>query len=434
MPPRLTVQGELSDFKSHGSGHCYFSIKDKNAVVPCVMWASNAKKLKFQLDNGLFVLAKGHIDVYVPGGKYQFYVTKLEPQGAGALQLAFEQMYRKLQDEGLFDHEHKKNLPSYPNRIGIVTSSSGAAVDDIRTSVLTRWPCELLYFDVPVQGDDAAKKIALTLYEINAKNKKNKLDLLIVGRGGGSRQDLWAFNEEALARAIFDSDIPVISAVGHEYDTSISDLVADARASTPTKAGVIAVPDIREVKNHLNSLQRSITAEILANYQYASSEVKNLCSTAVIRNPLYPVMMATQKLDELIAGLMAAGTEKIHNAKEHLFAKERQTRDIEPHRLIDQSSINLTKLQNRCLAASEKVRNNSRLKLVAMENRLGALNPKAVLKRGYSMTTLKENAAIITSASQLKAGDIIITEFADENLVESQVKKTQNKQAENMDI
>ncbi|MBN2592552.1 MAG: exodeoxyribonuclease VII large subunit, partial [Sedimentisphaerales bacterium] len=215
LPPQLIVRGQISDFKHHTSGHCYFSLKDEGAVLPCVMWASKVKNVKFSPEDGMEVLSTGHIDVYAPGGKYQLYVDKIEPAGVGALQLAFEQMVAKLRREGLFDEVHKKALPPYPMRIGILTSESGAALRDITDSIHNRWPCAKLFlYPVPVQGEGSAEKIAAALHDINRRDQRLKLDVLIVGRGGGAIEDLWAFNEEVLARAIFDSTIPVISAVG----------------------------------------------------------------------------------------------------------------------------------------------------------------------------------------------------------------------------
>ena len=238
LPGRLTITGEITDWKLHHSGHCYFSLKDENALLPCVMWKSSFSKLRFEPENGMAVLGTGFIDVYEPQGKYQFYVERMEPAGVGALQLAFEQMVRRLEAQGLFDEAHKKPIPPYPQRIGILTSESGAAIEDIKDSIWNRWPCvRLLLYPVPVQGEGAAEEIAAGLRDINRRNKELKLDILIVGRGGGSMEDLWAFNEEVLARAIFDSKIPVISAVGHEVDTTIADLVADRRAFDANKSG-----------------------------------------------------------------------------------------------------------------------------------------------------------------------------------------------------
>ena len=259
LPSRLAITGEITNWSIARSGHAYFDLKDENALLPCVMWRSKLDRIKFEPANGLAIIAKGYIDVYSPHGKYQFYAESMQPAGIGALQLAFEQMIKRLEAQGLFDDVHKKPLPAYPERIGILTSESGAAVHDIIDSIHNRWPpAGLFLYPVPVQGEGAAEKIAAALRDVNRRNKELKLDILIVGRGGGSLEDLWAFNEEVLARAIFDSKIPVISAVGHEVDTTIADLVADARASTPTKAGVVAVPDMQEVLEHVDNLKKKV--------------------------------------------------------------------------------------------------------------------------------------------------------------------------------
>lgn len=248
LPGRVTVSGEISGWKQHHSGHCYFSLKDEGSALPCAMWKPRAARLKFRPENGLAVCATGSVSVYVPQGRYSMVIEEMTPAGLGALQLAYEQMVRRLRAEGLFADEHKQPIPTYPERIGILTSESGAAVHDIADSVHNRWPPTRLYlYPVSVQGEGAAEQIAAAIRDLNRCNKRLKLDLLIVGRGGGSLEDLWAFNEEVLARAIFDSKIPIISAVGHEVDVTVADGVADARASTPTKAGVVAVPDMREV-------------------------------------------------------------------------------------------------------------------------------------------------------------------------------------------
>ncbi|MHC4888974.1 MAG: exodeoxyribonuclease VII large subunit, partial [Planctomycetota bacterium] len=278
LPPRLIVRGEISGWKHHTSGHCYFSLKDECGILPCVMWASKFKNVKFSPEDGMAVLTTGHIDVYTVGGKYQLYVDKLEPEGVGALQLAFEQMYKRLKAEELFEEKYKKPLPAYPEKIGILTSESGAAVHDIIDSIHNRWPpAGLFLYPVPVQGEGAAEKIAAALGDVNRRNNELKLDILIVGRGGGSLEDLWAFNKEILARAIFDSKIPVISAVGHEVDTTIADLVADARASTPTKAGVVAVPDMQEVLEHMDNLKKRLGSQLKFLVYSAEQQSDELC-------------------------------------------------------------------------------------------------------------------------------------------------------------
>jgi exodeoxyribonuclease VII large subunit len=234
------------------------------------MWKSKFSKVKFEVENGLAVVARGHVDVYPPQGKYQFYVDTMKPAGIGDLHLAFEQMRKRLASEGLFDDKLKKPLPKYPQRIGIFTSESGAAVHDIIDSIFGRWSCAKLFlYPVAVQGEGAAGEIAGALRDVNRRNKQLGLDLLIVGRGGGSLEDLWAFNEEVLARAIFDSSIPVISAVGHEVDTTIADLVADARASTPTKAGVVAVPDMEDVLEQLAAIESRLGVKVEGRLELA---------------------------------------------------------------------------------------------------------------------------------------------------------------------
>jgi exodeoxyribonuclease VII large subunit len=424
LPPRLIVRGEISDWKHHASGHCYFSLKDEGAVLPCVMWASKFKNIKFSPENGMEVLSTGHIDVYTLGGKYQLYVDKIEPAGIGALQLAFEQMVAKLRKEGLFDEAHKKALPLYPMRIGILTSESGAALHDITDSIHSRWPCAKLFlYPVPVQGEDAAVKIAAALREINRYNQKFDLDVLIVGRGGGAMEDLWAFNEEVLARAIFDSTIPVISAVGHEVDTTIADLVADARASTPTKAGVVAVPDMQEILQQLTSTEQRLSNQTRARLKIAEHMLEIILANAVFRNPLMPVQNSRQQLDELTAELQDVIKELLTEAHRKLSAGYEQIIRIEPHRLLGYKTIELNNWQNRANMGICAAINNCQMQLTAKENRLIALNPRSVLRRGYSITTNKQTGLLVRTSEDVSIGDFLITELANENLIESEVKK-----------
>ncbi len=405
LPPRLIVRGEISDWKHHTSGHCYFSLKDESGILPAVCWASKFRNVKFSPEDGMAVLATGHIDVYTVGGKYQLYVDKLEPEGVGALQLAFEQMYKRLKAEGLFEEKYKKPLPAYPERIGILTSESGAAVHDIIDSIHNRWPpAGLFLYPVPVQGEGAAEKIAAALRDVNRRNKELKLDILIVGRGGGSLEDLWAFNKEVLAKAIFDSKIPVISAVGHEVDTTIADLVADARASTPTKAGVVAVPDMQEVLEHVDNLKKRL-----------GSQLKFL------------VYSAEQQSDELCVRLESSVKQLLAEARAKLHAAFQQIVKIEPHRLLGKKAVDLNNLENQANAAIQAIINNCRMQLTAKENLLAGLNPKSVLQRGYSITANKKTGLLIKSSEDVRIGDLLITELAEENLIESKVINTQNK-------
>jgi len=401
LPTRLTIAGEITDWRLHHSGHCYFSLKDENSILPSVMWKSKFSAVKFQPENGLAVLATGSIDVYVPHGRYQLIIDRLVPAGVGALQLAFEQMVKKLQSQGLFDEEHKKPLPAYPMRIGILTSESGAAIHDIKDSIHNRWPCTKLYlYPVPVQGEGAAQEIAFGLRDVNNRNKKLKLDILIVGRGGGSLEDLWAFNEEVLARAIFDSKIPIISAVGHEIDTTVADLVADARASTPTKAGVVAVPDMQMVLADLENSQSNLYSNIVLCLRYSE-----------------------QQLDEIAANIADAIKHFLTERRQHLYESYEQIVKIEPHRLLGKMRDDLNTLHNQASAAIQATINRYKIQLTAQANLLAGLSPKSVLKRGYSITTNKRTGLLLRTPDDIRIGDHLITELADENLVESKVTK-----------
>ncbi len=379
LPSQLTIAGEVTNWSAAGSGHCYFGLKDAAAVMPCVMWKSSFRKVRFEPGDGQKVIATGYIDVYEPQGKYQFYVEQLIPAGVGELQLAFEQMRKRLEAEGLFADEYKKGLPAYPERIGILTSESGAAVHDIEDSIRGRWPCAKLFlYAVPVQGEGTAEKIAAAIRDVNRRNKELRLDVLIVGRGGGSLEDLWAFNEEVLARAIFESEIAVISAVGHEVDVTIADLVADARASTPTKAGVIAVPDMDEVLGQLDSFEGRLGSKARWTLDLCKSNLETILANAVFRSPYWAVRNGEQQLDELYISARAAVGEVVNRVK---------------------------------------------LQLAEQENQLYALNPKAVLGRGYSITTSKKSGRLIKSLKDVKVGEVMVTELAKENLIESKVIK-----------
>jgi len=428
LPGRLAVTGEITDFKHHTSGHCYFSLKDQNAVLPCVMWKSNFNRVKFEPENGLAVLATGFIDVYAPQGKYQLYVDSLQPAGVGALQLAFEQMLKRLQAEGLFDEAYKKTIPLYPERIGILTSESGAAIADIKDSIWNRWPCaKLLLYPVPVQGEGAAEKIAAALRDVNRRNKELGIDILIVGRGGGPPEDLWAFNEEILARAIFDSKIPVISAVGHEIDTTIADLVADARASTPTKAGVVAVPDMQEILKRLINMQSRLAGEIKATLKLAQQNLETILAGAAFRNPLLPIRNKQQQLDELGVKLADSIKSLLTEARAKLHASYEQIARIEPHRLLARKTVDLNNLKNRANAAIKAAVNKVQVQLIAQANRLAGLNPKSVLQRGYTITTNKKTGLLVRTTDDVQIADYIITELAAENFIESKVTNRQNR-------
>ncbi len=446
LPARMIIAAEISGFKQHRSGHCYFDLKDENSVLPAVMWKSAAAKLKFAPENGLAVTAKGYVDVYPPQGKYQFHVETMSPAGTGELQLAFEQMRKKLEAMGLFDKKHKKPLPKFPQRIAILTSESGAALHDITEGIFSRWPVtKLLLYPVPVQGDGAAEKIAEAIKNVNSRNLSLKVDLLIVGRGGGSMEDLLAFNQEPLAMAIFDSKIPVISAVGHEVDVTISDLVADERASTPTRAAVIAVPDANEILEKINAIENRLKANAKNKFDMAIAKLKTILASAVFRNPVALVNNKAQLIDERENKLIATAKQIIKNTGDAIRCFHDKLSKIEPHMLISQKKVFLNNLQNQMnvlhlqkiaalAAALDRLENRettgltqklaaSKLQLESQAARLAGLNPKSVLERGYSITKNSRTGAIIKNTSDVNIDDILITELKDNILVESRVTK-----------
>ncbi|MBN2731773.1 MAG: exodeoxyribonuclease VII large subunit [Balneolaceae bacterium] len=297
----IKVEGEVSNASTSRSGHTYFTLKDEDAQLSCVIWRGVNQRLETELTDGQQIIVGGDIQVYPPHGKYQLIVRSVEQAGIGALQKAFEKLKTKLKDEGLFDDIHKKPLPKFPFRIGVITSATGAAFHDIRDTLQRRWPlATILLHHASVQGVNAAPQLVKA---INWFSHKNDIDLLIVGRGGGSLEDLWPFNEEAVARALFHCPIPTISAVGHEVDFSISDFVADARAATPTQAAIIAAPDINEVRMYTDDLSRRVEDALKERIQNQQQRVEQLIQSH-----------ALLKMKDRIATFH----EKTANMKEHL--------------------------------------------------------------------------------------------------------------------
>lgn len=361
----VCIKGELSNYKIYPSGHHYFSLKDRDGSLRCVMFRGNAQKLRYVPENGMSVLAYGRIAVYERDGAYQLQCSQLIPEGTGDLQLAFEQLKAKLSDEGLFDREHKKPLPLMPEKIAIITSSAGAAVHDMIRILGQRWPMsKVLLLPVRVQGVEAPPEIAGA---IKYCNEFKIADLIITGRGGGSIEDLWAFNDERVARAIYASKIPVISAVGHEPDVTISDYVADARASTPSNAAEIAVPDSAEMRNHLNKLETIFTQSIDAKLKNYRERLKYIGTKPVITEP------TTQ---------------------------------------IDNRRQNLDYIYRRLVAAQDRIISDSRKNFISLAASLDAMSPLRVLSRGYTVAS-KADGDTVKQASELNKGDKINLRFSD---------------------
>ncbi len=369
--PRLTVvnvSGEISNFKNHfSSGHWYFTLKDSNASVRCVMFRNNASRVKFQVEDGLAVVLKGRVSLYEKDGQYQFYAEEMHPVGEGDLALQFKQVKEKLEREGLFDVTSKRPLPKFPKRIAVITSDTGAAVRDILNITASRYPtCEIVMCPVLVQGDMAARDMIATL---NRVYRLNDIDAVIIGRGGGSAEDLHCFNDETLARKIYESPFPVISAVGHETDFTICDFVADVRASTPSHAAELVTPDFSELKNSIDAVSNLLKSTILRKCDLCCSRLQTL-STRVSR----------------------ANIERIV-----------QNKQLEIDRISD-------KMANKMVLALQ----DSVSRAVSLTARIDALSPLKVMSRGFSAVI--RNGEYITNVQKLNKGDNITVKFNDGNI------------------
>ncbi len=362
--PTLWVEGEVSNFKAHYSGHYYFTLKDASSQISAVMWRSRAQQLTFELEDGMKIQALGNVRLYEKSGRYQLDVLRMQPAGVGHLQQEFERLKQSLLQEGLFDESHKKGIPAFPERIGVITSGTGAAIRDILNVLRRRAPhLQIIVHPAKVQGQGAAEEIAAAIERFN---RYGGVDVLIVGRGGGSLEDLWAFNEESVARAIYHSEIPIISAVGHEIDFTIADFVADLRASTPSAAAELVVPDFADIKAQILYLQQQL--------------VRNLKQ-----------LLETRK-QQVAALSKSYGLRKIED-KLHQYALQ-----------IDELNTNLERFYS--------YRSGQKQELIRQLNqRLNSLNPKQVLRRGYSITY--HNGKVITQWNRVTTGSELKTELAD---------------------
>ena len=358
------VMGEISNFVDHyRSGHLYMSIKDNQSVISAVMFAGNASKLKFKPENGMSVIIRGRVSIYERDGRYQLYIDDMQPDGIGALAVAFEQMKEKLSKAGLFDAEHKMPIPEIPEKIGVISSPTGAAIQDVINVLGRRYPiAEIVFAGVQVQGDSAAPTIIDAIKKLN----NTDVDVIIIARGGGSAEDLWPFNDEKLAYAIYNSQIPIISGVGHETDFTICDFVADLRAPTPSAAAELCVPDIREQKYYIASLKSALDSVIDNDIKEKQYNLEQLTKSSVLKNPEKIIENCELYLDTL--------TTKINMNFKDIFAKYSSD-------------------------------------FAMLCSKLDSLSPLKVLARGYSITKKDEN--IITDSKNLSVGDSISIQFAD---------------------
>lgn len=312
----IRIKGEISNYKFHSSGHMYFTLKDGKSKINCVMFKSNCENLKFIPEEGMSLICKGYISIYEKNGQYQLYANEMEPAGVGALYLAYQQLKDKLDKEGLFSDKYQKQIPHIPRKIGIITSPTGAAIRDIISITLRRFPrVELYVFPVLVQGEKSADSI---VSGIDLCNKFGEIDVAIVGRGGGSLEELWSFNEEKVARAIFNSEVPIVSAVGHETDFTISDFVADLRAATPSAAAELIVPNIFEIQEYLNSVEKRMVYSMKTKVNKLEQRLFLVEKNYFFKYPLNPVYDNKQNIDELLQRLHKTITTKMEFNKRHI--------------------------------------------------------------------------------------------------------------------
>lgn len=387
MLAQVAVRGEISNYKLYPSGHHYFTLKDEQSALKCVMFKGNAMSLRFRPASGMKVIALGRISVYPRDGQYQLYVSSMAMDGIGDLYAAFEALKKKLSQQGLFDPAKKKPIPKYPQTIGIVTSSAGAAVHDILRILRRRYPlCSVRLLPVRVQGAEAPEEIVSAIRYANAHDLA---DLLIVGRGGGSIEDLWAFNDERVAYAIYESHIPIISAVGHEPDVTIADYVADLRAATPSNGAELAVPDREALAQNLDAFSAAMTGALNRQLRLASQRLEGLAASPALRSPTG---------------------------------------------YLDRREKDLGLLKEKLLAAQNRELSKAQQKYVANVAKLDAMSPLKVLSRGYAMAQ-KETGELIRSVKQTTTGESIVVSLADGKLNASILSiKEASHESENQDL
>ena len=396
--PHCFIQGEISNLSKPSSGHWYFSLKDANGQIRCAFFRLNQRKIQFNPENGMSVIIRGAPTLYEQRGDFQLIVQQMEPAGIGNLQLAFDQLKNKLRIEGLFESENKKDLPLYPQKIGVISSSNGSVIRDIIKVLKSRYPfAKILLYDTVVQGENAHKKIIKAL---QAADSQKNCDVLILARGGGSLEDLWAFNEEDLARAIFNCSTPIISSIGHETDTTIADFVSDVRAPTPSAAAVSATPDrnvlIYKASKFRKNLQDLMNQSL--DKQYASLNMLQL----KIINPSQQLLLNAQKLDDYEARLF-----KISNS------------------LIDTNKTNLNQQITRLRNYSDYFIKFQKNQLSNKASLLNLLSPLNTLSRGYTITH-NEKEKVIVSFKKIIPGDLIVTKFHDGKVISKVTKKEDN--------
>jgi exodeoxyribonuclease VII large subunit len=410
--PSVWIEGEISNLRQPASGHVYFTLKDAGAQINSVAFRSAASHLRFKLKDGLAVVVHGDISVYEKSGQYQVIVRQIQPKGLGVLQQAFEELKQRLSREGLFDQARKKPLPALPTRIGLITSPTGAAIRDFLNIIGRRFPnIHIVINPVRVQGQGAAEEIASAVDEFNALRERRQLamDVIIVTRGGGSLEDLWAFNEEVVARAIARSQIPVISAVGHEIDFTISDFVADLRAPTPSAAAELVIRSKQQFVDLLAQTQRRLSQDLQLRFSQARQRLTVLAGSHVFRQPADLVRQHAQQVDDLQRRLLQAADELTGSQRNRLNMAAEKLKLLTPQACLQRSAVRLETQARRLRDIAPRYLQLAGQHLRTVAGRLDLLSPRSTLSRGYSITRLTDTGKVVRRVTDVTTGSTMST-------------------------
>ncbi len=401
--PLLWVEGEISNLARPSSGHWYFSLKDSAAQVRCAMFRNRNTLLKFRPKDGMQVLARARISLYEARGDYQLIVEHLEEAGHGALQRAFEELKRRLAQEGLFDEAHKRLLPAFARRVGIITSPTGAAIRDVLSVLRRRFPAlPVLVYPVPVQGEGAAQQIAETIREAS---RRRDCDVLILTRGGGSLEDLWAFNEEVVARAVYDCEIPIVCGVGHEIDFSIADFVADVRAPTPSAAAELISPDQQELAASLRAYEGALTDSLAQRLREQGLRLEWLHKRLQQRHPAQRLAQQSQRVDELEQRMQLAWSHRLRRHGDRLMQLQLHLRRVSPALRLERQQVRNQQLAERLFGVWRAGLEHRHHQLAGLSRALHTVSPLATLGRGYSILRRKPDDVVVRNATQVQPGD-----------------------------
>ncbi|MCM3412501.1 exodeoxyribonuclease VII large subunit [Metabacillus sp. YM-086] len=405
----IWIKGEISNFNLHSRGHMYFTLKDEKARIQAVMFAGANKSLKFRPENGMKVLMRGEISVYEQSGGYQVYVKEMQPDGIGSLYLAYEELKKKLQNEGLFNEIHKKPIPKYPNEVGVITSPTGAAIRDILTTINRRYPlAKVILIPALVQGVQAGASVAKA---IKTANKLGTLDVLIVGRGGGSIEELWAFNEEIVAREIFASTVPIISAVGHETDFTIADFVADLRAPTPTGAAEQAVPHASDLIDRVLDRKNRVKRALQEKVNSQKEKLNHYQNSYAFRYPKQLYLQKEQQLDTIMDRLSKEGQRTINRKRDNYMYLQNRLAQVHPKDQIKRSNLEHEALLKKLNREMSTLITHKQSQFQVTLAKLNALSPLKIMDRGYSL--VYQDDKLIKSVNGIKTGHKLKVQLKD---------------------